>query len=391
MPHAILVSASRIASDPRVTRQGEALAADGWSVTSIGYTAPPLPEPAWQARHVPEPGYETDLARRLVRIASLMGCRILPSLAEGIWASQARHAALVSASEGLSADLVVANDYTSLPVAANIAGRSGAGLMYDSHEDAAGERPTDRNWRLLYPPYIRAIERRFAPMADVVTTVSEGIAASLQSTYTLPKRPAVIRNLPRWRPVPDIPRTGTILVHHHGILVPGRGLEIMIDSLPSWRPEFSLRLRGPITPSYKAELEARARTLGAFGRLAFADPVPFDDLVVAAADADVGLHILPVFAMPNKVFEYVMAGLSLITCDLPELTGIVREHDLGQVLPEVTPQALATAVNRLNRSTLPRQRERALAASRVLCWDHEKLRFLALCRECLAAARERAA
>ncbi len=392
MPRAILISASQIASDPRVRRQGEALSGEGWSVVSVGYAAAGgVAEPPWETRHVPEPPYEADPMQRSLRIARLVGCRVAPALALDVWRAQARHATLAAVARGLTGDLVIANDYTSLPLAAEIASESGAGLMYDSHEDAAGERPTDSNWRLLYPPYIRAIERRYAPKADIVTTVSEGIAASLQSTYGLRERPAVIRNLPRHRTVSHAPAGDGILVHHHGILVPGRGLELMIASVAHWRPELRLRLRGPVVADYRSSLEARAAAAGVLDRVEFAPPLPFDGLVDGAADADVGLHLLPVFAMPNKVFEYVMAGLMLVTCDLPELSAIVRRYNLGTVLPDLTPKALADVLNGLDRDRLAQHRANALSAARELCWEHEKTRFLELCGLCLDARGRRVA
>jgi glycosyltransferase involved in cell wall biosynthesis len=390
MPTAILISASSIAADPRVLRQGEALMSAGWTVVSVGYSASTLErEPHWQTRHVPEPLYETAPVTRAIRAARLLGSRVVPSLAFDAWRAQSRHAVLIRAAEGLSGDLVIANDYTSLPLAGEIAARSGASLIYDSHEHAVTERLENLSWRLLYRPYIKIIEGHFAGTAAGVTTVSDGISDALQAQYALREKPAVIRNLPTYRRVGDYPRGEDILVHHHGILVPGRGLELMIASVALWRPHLRLRLRGPIDASYRRSLEALVQSSGVADRVTFADPVRFDDLVESAADADVGLHLLPVIAMPNKVFEYVMAGLMLVTCDLPELSGLVRRYQLGHVLEALTPDALASCVNGLDRAKLASQRERSLAAARELCWDREKERFLALCERCVSSSGAR--
>lgn len=374
-----LLSLSPIADDPRVRRQGDALHALGWTVSAVGLPARRSPPPAWPIRtvDVPEPG--TGMVERALRIgrvglAGRCGPLLLP-LMEGMPATRQ----LLAGAEGVVADLYVANDWTALPAAAILAARHGGRLVYDSHELAVAEREEDARWRLLYGRLAGAVEERFIRSAALVTTVSEGIADAMAAAYRLRERPVVIRNVPVHRAMPlRQPDPGRIRVLFQGLLAPGRGIEALLRSVPLWRPEFHLVLRGPAGDAYRAELEALAGATGAGARIVFDPPRSPGQLVEAANEADIGIHPLePVnrnnrLALPNKIFEYLMAGLAVCVSDLPELAAVVRRHDCGRLIGTVTPEAIADAVNGFSPSGIAGAKRNALAAARELCWERER-------------------
>lgn len=383
---AVVISLSVIANDPRVYRQIKALNDAGWAVTSVGYGAAVRDDPSWRHVQVPELAHDARPLRRALRVLGLLAARLWPKLALRVWHGQPRYRALMNAVAGLpAADLVVANDYAALPAGAWLAARTQARLVYDTHEYAAGERDEEVRWRLLYPPYIRAIERSVIEAGAAVTTVSEGIATQLAVDYGM-AQPAVVRNLPLYRAVPDRGASANPLVHYHGVIVPGRGLETLIDSVRSWRPQFRLRIQGPSSPDYLRELVARAEKNGVADRIVFAPPAPADQLVASAAEADIGIHVLPGFshqnsyALPNKLFEYVMAGLAVIVTDLPEMRRIVIDKRVGVLVEEEGPAAIAEAVNAMGHAEIERYRRASLASARDLCWEREKYRFLSVCK-----------
>lgn len=384
-PSAVVISLSVIADDPRVYRQIRALIDAGWTVTSVGYGTVSQRDPSWRHVRVPELAHDARLLQRCLRVLGLLAARLRPKLALQVWHAQPRHRALIDVVASLtSADLVVANDYTALPAGIALGARTQARLVYDTHEYAAGERDELARWRLLYPPYIRAIERSGIEVGAVVITVSEGIAVQLAADYSI-TQPTVVRNLPLYRAVPDRGVSASPLVHYHGVVVPGRGLETLIDSVPSWRPQFRLRIQGPSSPDYLRELTARAEKNGVAGRIVFAEPAPADQLIDTAADADIGIHVLPGFshqnsyALPNKLFEYVMAGLAVIVTDLPEMRRIVIDKGVGLLVREGGAAAIAEAVNAMGDAEIERYRRAALASARDLCWEREKGKFLSVC------------
>jgi glycosyltransferase involved in cell wall biosynthesis len=387
--HAVVVSFSAIGSDLRIRRQIGALIAQNWRVTSLGFGAGAGADPTWRHIAIDDIGHDARLLQRSLRVAGLLAVRWTPELALRIWRSQPRNRALVEAANRIDeADLVVANDYPVLPACAPLAARLGAGLLYDTHEYAAGERDDSRRWRLLHIPYIRAIESAALRSRMIVTTVSSGIAAKISEDYRIAP-PIVIRNMPSRVTVTPHPTGLTPLVHYHGVIAPGRGLETLIDSVALWEPRFRLRIRGPGAASYSDKLRALARARGLLDRVMFEDAAPADELIQRAADADIGIHVLPPVsyqnshALPNKLFEYLMAGLAVIVSDLPAMREIVVGRDVGRVVEADTPAAIAAAVNSMKREDIARFREAALASSATLCWEKERSVFVDACEKAL--------
>jgi len=122
-------------------------------------------------------------------------------------------------------------------------------------------------------------------------------------------------------------------------------------------------------------------------RVSFASPVPMTDLVRAASEAEIGvIPYIPVclnnrFCLPNKIFEYMMAGLALAGSDLPELRRIILGYNLGGVFNPEEPQDIARALNELlaDDAGLETMRRNALDASKtVFNWDIEGQKLLRL-------------
>jgi glycosyltransferase involved in cell wall biosynthesis len=377
---ACLLAASRIASDARVRRQGDALADAGWDVTAIGFADLAAPQPAWPIVGLPPP--ETPgFARRAMRMLALVAGGRMPPLASAVHA-RAMTASFWKAAAGHSASLYIANDWPMLPLGVNLAQRFGGVCVYDSHELATAEHVESQKWRAFNRPYIRAIEARYIGQAAGVLTVSDGIADQLQRRYALAGRPTVIRNIPAYRRCAFRTTGDRIRVLYHGIVAVGRGLEAAIDSVGLWRPEFDLTIRGPDNADYGDALRRRIRDAGLDDRVRLVPPVPMTELVREATAFDIGFFALPghsrhnEFALPNKFFEYLMAGLALCVSDLPEMTALVRRYRLGVLMPGLDPATIAATVNGLNRELIDQCKRNALAAAAELCWERESARLI---------------
>src|SRR5262249_7776695 len=144
-----------------------------------------------------------------------------------------------------------------------------------------------------------------------------------------------------------------------------------------------LTIRGPGESDYLAALRRQIAERGLSDRVAMAPPVPMTALVCEAAAHDIGFFALPgssrhnEFALPNKFFEYVMAGLALCVTDLPEMARLLRKYELGVTFPRVDPQMIAAAVNGLDPAAIDRYKRNALTAARELCWERESERLVA--------------
>ncbi len=292
----------------------------------------------------------------------------------------------------LSAGVWLANDWTTLPLAARLASERGGIYGYDTHEFASEEFGDQLKWRLWKRPMVCALERAFIQGAAVVSAVSNGIAERLDAMYGLERPSLTIRNTPAYEEFPFRPTGPRIRVLYHGIVAAGRGLEAAIDSVALWRPEFDLTIRGPENPGFSDALRQRIHDGGLQDRVRLVTAVPMTELVREAASFDVGLFALPghsrhnEFALPNKFFEYVMAGTALCVSDLPEMSRLVRRYQLGTLIPSVKPKAIAAAINALDQKLIDAFKRKALSAARELCWERELAHLVEAYRSLLPEA-----
>jgi glycosyltransferase involved in cell wall biosynthesis len=411
---------SAIADDPRVRRQAEAFHRAGWNVVAVGLPGARSAAPEWRiltAEQLPAPRVEASgcgptpaarlrvrflpkalplidrlvyrlpraLVSRRVRYAlRLLGVRLRPALAQDIyWSFSENIRGIYQYAKQVTAAVWLANDWTMLPLAARLARENGGIYCYDTHEFAAEEYGDNRNWRFWRRPMVCALEREFIGQAAVVSAVSTGIGECLGKLYRLAAGSITIRNTPNFEAIAFHPTPREhIRVLYHGIVTPGRGLETTIDSVAAWRPEFDLTIRGPGEEHYLESLRRRISERELMNRITMAPAVPMTALVREAAAYDIGFFALPgtsqhnEFALPNKFFEYIMAGLALCLSDLPEMALLVREYELGVTFRSAEPGAIAAVINAFDPASIDRYKRNALAAARELCWERESERLV---------------
>lgn len=358
-----------VVHDSRVRREAKALVEDGHDVTILELASVAAGEgeldgarrrsvlpPAWVRRALPFQLYRLVFAATFVRAI----------LAERPEVIHAHDAAML------------------LP---GLVGRrlTNARLVYDSHELATGVPYRDGRWAA----FVRVIERVGLPRCAAVITVSDGIADRLQELYELAETPAVVRNVPD---VPEAPPTpdGRLraalgigdapLVLHQGSAAANRGVDVLIRALAEV-PAAHLVLLGPADSEWPPLREV-AQAAGVVDRVHVLPPVPVDELLAWTADADVGVSLLQDtcenhrLALPNKVFEYVAAGVPVVVSDLPELRRLVCPRGVGWAVDGASRDALSSALRLALSETSTGIRERVLAASVELRWPVERKRLL---------------
>ena len=300
----------------------------------------------------------------------------------------------------LRPDVVHAHDAAMLLPGLAGARLTGAKLVYDSHELATGVPYRSGAWAA----FVAWIERVAVPRADAVITVSDGIAERLQQRHGLERVPAVVRNVTDLAPAQDggvLRRRLGIgdapLILHQGAPAPDRGGEQLIAAL-AHLPGAQLAFLGS-SPfgGFEDGLRDRAARLGVASRVHFLPSVPLGELLEWTAGADVGVSLLQDtcenhrLALPNKVFEYVAAGVPVVGSDLPALADLIGRHGIGWTVRPDRPEAVAAGLrSALEHGRDPQLRERLEVATRELAWSRERRRLTDV-YEALGRALPRAA
>lgn len=304
-------------------------------------------------------------------------------------------------SVGSHYDVVHCHDASTLPAGRWLARRFGAPLVYDAHEYFPDHRPSrvHATWleRLREKLSVNLLaERLLISKADVVTTVSPGIARLLEGRYHLRAAPVVLRNaLPYQTVTPAEPGLRQILgldeqigiLLFQGAVTPRRGLELSLRVLKEL-PTVYLVTLGPVTPGYEEEALAEAKALGVADRFKMLPPVPFEKLLPLTASADLGIYLLPTkgltlsyrYSLPNKLFEYVMARVPVVMSNLPEIEDVLTRYQVGVAVNPHDPLVVAGQVARLLEERRERSdlRERLERAADELSWDVEERMLLVL-------------
>ncbi len=418
-----IVSLSRIDRDARVLRQIRHLS-KRLDVVVVGQGPPPrgerfeglvgwhvLPaEEPFDAAHLrhslPAPVRRSLTALELARRGALrahLRQRLLDRvlLGSGIgerWrdAYERRYWALPGVEEAVEVlrreqfDAIHANDWTTLPLAVEAGEAQGAPVVYDAHEFAPLEFEYDPRWVQWQQPMITHLLAAYAPRVARSVTVAPAIAERLAAEFGLD--PIVVLNAPERGARPDrAPRSGRQLaLVHHGGAVRDRGLEAIIEAVGRAEPSVTLELMLLGDDGYIAELEALARDVGG-GRVRFRPPVPPQDIVRTLAPFDAGLYALPALgfnhavALPNKLFDFLHAGLPVVVGPTPGMKAFVDEHRVGAVAQGFDPASIAAAINEFARAGVERWWPAVDAVCERINAASEHDRLMALYEELLDA------
>lgn len=294
-----------------------------------------------------------------------------------------------------SARVYHASDLYVLPSLTLLARRRGARLAYDARERYPYVAATRGR------PHVRAfwwlLEAFFVRFADAVFTVSSEIRREMARAYRI-EPPVLLPNVPPLQPLPEkssllldrLPAAARRpLILHQGQMRKQRGLDHLLEAFSEVRGGHLVFLgNGP----FQNLLEEQVQRLDLSDRVSFLPPVPPDELIPHTASADIGVTLLEDscrnhrYALPNKLFEYAMAGLPIVGSDLPEIGSYIRTHGAGLTVEPRDHTALAAALQRLVDDAKLRTRcgTNARRAVETFHWGHASERLTSAYRALLS-------
>lgn len=268
-------------------------------------------------------------------------------------------------------DLVLCNDAEPLPLA--FAMGKGMPVIFDAHEYYPLEFEYSLKWCLFFKRYLTRLCREYIPQCAAMTTVCEGIAQEYYHMFGV--LPTVVHSGPEYHALDVQPADPEhISLVHHGRANPDRGIEQMLETVRLLDSRFSLDFYLVGDEKYLQTLRTLANDIPA---IYWRTPLPMHELTRALNSYDMGLYILEArgfnntHALPNKFFEFIQARLALAVGPSPEMANIIREHGLGVVASDFSPQAMASVLNALSTEDIVRYKKNADRAAQIYTAENE--------------------
>jgi glycosyltransferase involved in cell wall biosynthesis len=286
-------------------------------------------------------------------------------------------------------DILHCNDLNTLPIGVIIKKwfNKKVKIVYDAHEYEINDKPGQR---ALAVKMNYLIEKTLIRHADTVITVSGGIADAYVRLYGI-VRPTLVLNAPMrqsverkniFRETFGIGEDQTIFLYQ-GSLSPGRGIEAIIKTFQTMRhPRRVLVLMG-----YGPLADDVAQVAQTNENIFYHTAVSPDIVLDYTASADIGLSLIEnsslsfYYCLPNKLFEYAMAGLPMIVSDLYEMRRIVEKYEVGAVMDSEGESAFDEAVKKIDAIGIERLRQNLKHFVETFNWQNQEESLLNVYRE----------
>jgi glycosyltransferase involved in cell wall biosynthesis len=271
-------------------------------------------------------------------------------------------------------DIIVANDLDTLLGSFLASKLKSKKIVYDSHEyftevpELYNRNIPKRVWTIL--------ERIILPRIKYAYTVSESIAITYNKLYHLDLK--IVRNVPNFRNKEETQINNTTKqILYQGSLNIGRGLEQMIDAMDFIENcELVIIGDGDITNQLKERIQSKNLN----HKVTLKGRIPFENLMKETLKADLGIALEEnlglnyYYALPNKLFDYIQAGVPVLVSPFPEMQKIVNKYEIGTVYDHKSPQELAKTINEIFelKNRYQKWKDNTDNAAQELCWENEE-------------------
>lgn len=288
---------------------------------------------------------------------------------------------------GLAFDYIHCHDLDTLGVGVKYKNINKCKLVYDSHElwtEMSGIN------KYVKKRYSRK-EKKYLYDVDYLITVSPSIIRELNSRYEINTPAVLLRNIPSYdaTKLAAIPDDRKVKLLYIGYFIKGRGIENIIDQAVRFPNNTELTLIVQNEREILDELNRRINDKNLSNKVRITTFVPQNEVINEISKFDIGLlPYLPVslnnlYCLPNKLFQYLSAGVCIVANNLPDVKSIIDKYECGVTYDGS--ETLVNIINELSSNTkkLYNYKKNSLKAiDYELNWETEKKSLISIYEEC---------
>lgn len=393
--------------DARVQREALALARAGWDVdiACLHTTTEPPPDLHEKIRLLRIPIRTKQIKRYLERKADRRVKRgvfrvirnPVVKMAKNVVAQRQFAMKIDELCQAASYDAVHCHDLNTLNIGVHLKRKKGYTLVYDSHE-LFNEMNGKGRWERMVG---YRVEAWWINHVDWLITVNELMEREFKNRYGGELKTAVIRNIPEsLKELPlekdyfhqkyNLDEQDRVLLYQGGFSR-NRGLEELIRSLTYLPDTCKLVLLG--FGELIERLTQLVIDLKLTERVFFHEPLLPQEMLRVTAHADVGMVLYQdsclnnVLSTPNKIYEYIQAGIPIVSSDHPGKAIVVGTYKIGKLVDPQDEKGIAAAVEEILE--IPESYLIAgLKAKKQLTWEQEQEQLVQL-YQTIESTRER--
>lgn len=287
-------------------------------------------------------------------------------------------------------DVLLANDLDTLLPNYLVSKIKGIPLIFDSHEifcevPELQNNPTKKQiWEKL--------ESSIVPKLKYCITVNQSIANYFSNKYNVPF--IFIRNIPNYSKIQNLKSRNElslpidkkiIILQGAGINVQ-RGSEELLGAFQYLDKNYLLLIIGSGDVIYLLKENVSKYRLES--KVKFIDKIPAEVLRHYTSNSDLGVTIDKDtnlnyhFSLPNKVFDYIHAGIPVLASRLPEIEFLINQYQVGVFIENHDPKHIANQIKEfINSTNYSFYKSNTNKAAEENNWETEKQKLISLIKQ----------
>ena len=279
------------------------------------------------------------------------------------------------------AHLLLSNDLDTALPNYFISKLKGIKMIYDSHEyftetpELVGRPRVQKVWK--------RIEGFVVPKLKEMISVCDSIAELFEQKYGV--KCHVVRNIPPKAALPpkgdkktlNLPEDKHLLVLQGSGINIQRGAEELVEAMQYLDDCFLMVIGGgDVLPTLKQmtmelHIEDRVRFLP---RMPYPQMMAYTQLAELGFVLDKDTNLNYRFCLPNKLFDFIQAGVPIVASHLVEIEKIIRKYNIGLFIPDHNPKSIAETIKAglIDASQRSVWQQGLAQAAQDLCWENEQ-------------------